>query len=70
VSRVFVTRAAGAAPVRSSIPFFIVSVVLAAIACAMYYFGLRIQIVNARYAFDILALGYLVLLVAVLFRRV
>jgi drug/metabolite transporter (DMT)-like permease len=53
-----------------SIPFFIVSVVLAAIACAMYYFGLRIQLVSARYAFDILAVGYLVLLVAVLFRRV
>jgi uncharacterized membrane protein YeaQ/YmgE (transglycosylase-associated protein family) len=49
-----------------SYPVFIISVLLAGIALLAFYAGLKIPVTNVR-AFDLLAIGYVVLLIGVLF---
>ena len=52
------------------IAFFIVSVALALIAFLVHYAGVHIQVINAARAFDLLAVGFIVLVVGVLLRDV
>ncbi len=63
-------RRSGFALTPPSIAFFVISVALALVAFLVHYAGVRIQVVNAARAFDLLAIGYVVLAVGVLFRGV
>lgn len=63
-------RRAGFALTPPSIGFFIVSVVLALVAFLVHYAGIKIPIINAARVFDVLAIGYIVMLIGVLFRGV
>ncbi len=63
-------RRGGFALTPPSIVVFLISLALAAIAFLVHYAGLRIPIVNSARVFDILAIGYVVLLIGVLFRGV
>jgi len=47
---------------------FVISLVLAVIALLVHYAGLRIPIITAANAFDVLAIAYVVLLAGVVFR--
>ena len=50
-----------------TIPIFLISVLLAVIALLAHYAGIRIPII-AGHDFDVLAVGYVVLVISVLFR--
>jgi hypothetical protein len=63
-------RRSGFALTPPSIAFFVISVVLALVAFLVHYAGVHIQVINAARAFDLLAVGYIVLVVGVLFRGV
>ncbi|RTL50209.1 MAG: hypothetical protein EKK40_12720 [Bradyrhizobiaceae bacterium] len=63
-------RRGGFALTPPSIVVFMISLVLAAIALLVHYAGMRIPIVSAAHMFDLLAIGYIVLMVGVLFRGV
>lgn len=63
-------RRAGFALTPPSVGFFVISVVLALAAFLVHYAGIRIPIINAARVFDVLAIGYVVLLIGVLFRGV
>ncbi len=63
-------RRGGFALTPPSIAFFVISVVFALVAFLVHYAGIRIQIINAARVFDVLAIGYVVLLIGVLFRGV
>ena len=63
-------RRAGFALTPPSIAFFIVSVALALIAFLVHYAGVKIPIINAARVFDVLAIGYIVLVIGVVFRGV
>jgi hypothetical protein len=47
---------------------FVISVVLALVALLSHYAGVRIPVVNASRAFDLLAVAWVVLTLGVLFR--
>ena len=47
---------------------FVISLVLAVVALLVHYVGLRIPIITAANAFDVLAIAYVVLLAGVVFR--
>lgn len=49
---------------------FAISLVLAVLALLMRHGGLSIPILRSSHAFDMLAIGYLLLTVGVLFRRI
>ena len=53
-----------------SIALFVISVVLALVAFLVHYAGIRIPVINAARAFDILSKGFIVLTAGVLFRGV
>lgn len=63
-------RRSGFALTPPSIALFVISVVLALVAFLVHYAGVRIQVVNAARAFDLLSIGYVVLAIGVLFRGV
>ncbi len=63
-------RRAGFALTPPSIAFFLISVALALIAMLVHYAGVHVPILNASRMFDVLAIGYVVLAVGVLFRGV
>jgi hypothetical protein len=63
-------RRGGFALTPPSIAFFIISVVFALVAFLVHYAGLRIPIINAARVFDVLAIGYVVLFIGVVFRGV
>jgi len=51
-----------------SFPIFVASVILAVLALLVYYGGVSLPLLTARRAFDVLAVGYVVLLAGVLLR--
>lgn len=53
-----------------SMLLFIISVVCAIISLLIYYRVVQIAIINPRYVYELLLIGYLVLIAGVLFRRV
>ena len=53
-----------------SIALFVISVVLALVAFLVHYAGVHIQVINAARAFDLLAVGFIVLVAGVLFRDI
>lgn len=63
-------RRGGFALTPPSIALFLISLALALIAFLIHYAGIRIPIINAARVFDVLAIGYIVLLIGVVFRRV
>ena len=63
-------RRGGFALTPPSIAFFIISLVFALVAFAVHYAGLRIPIINSARVFDVLAIGYVVLFIGVVFRGV
>ena len=63
-------RRGGFALTPPSIALFVISVVLALIAFLIHYAGIRVPIINAARVFDLLAIGYAVLLIGVVFRGV
>ncbi len=63
-------RRGGFALTPPSIAFFVISVILALIAFVVHYAGVRVPIINAARVFDVLAIGYLVLFIGVVFRGV
>lgn len=65
-----VFRRSGFVLTPPSVLLFVISVVLALAAMLSHYAGVRIPIINASRAFDLLAIGYVVLAVGVLFRGV
>jgi hypothetical protein len=52
-----------------SIPIFVVSLTLAIIALLVRYGGVSIPIITASRVFDVLVIGYILMLVGVLVRR-
>lgn len=62
-------RRGGFALTPPSIIIFVISVVFAVISLLIYY-GFRIPIINSRYVYELLLIGYLLLLAGVIFRRV
>jgi len=63
-------RRGGFALTPPSVPLFLISLALAAVAVLIRYGSLTIPIINASRVFDVLAIAYLVMLIGVLFRRV
>lgn len=63
-------RRGGFALTPPSIAFFVISVAFALIAFLIHYAGIRVPIVNAARVFDLLAIGYVVLFIGVIFRGV
>jgi hypothetical protein len=63
-------RRGGFALTPPSVLFFVISMVLAVLALLVHYAHVSVPIINASRVFDVLALGYIVLMVGVLFRRV
>lgn len=63
-------RRGGFALTPPSIAFFVISVALALIAFLVHYAGIRVPVINAARVFDILAIGYAVLFIGVVFRGV
>lgn len=53
-----------------SMLLFLISVVCAVISLLIYYRVVQIAIINPRYVYELLLIGYLVLVAGVLFRRV
>jgi hypothetical protein len=52
-----------------SFPIFVVSLILAVLALLVHYGGVSMPLIPGRRAFDVLAVGYVLLLVGVLVRR-
>ena len=63
-------RRGGFALTPPSVIVFVISLVLAALALLVHYAHVSVPIINASRVFDVLAIGYVVLMVGVLFRRV
>lgn len=53
-----------------SMLLFVISVVCAVISLLIYYRVVQIPIINPRYVYELLLIGYIVLLIGVMFRRV
>lgn len=63
-------RRGGFALTPPSMLLFIISVVCAVISLLIYYRVVQIAIINPRYVYELLLIGYLVLVAGVIFRRV
>ena len=63
-------RRGGFALTPPSTIVFVISVVLAVLSMLIYFRVVQIAIVNPRYVYELLLIGYLVLVAGVLFRRV
>ena len=63
-------RRAGFALTPPSVVIFVISLVLAAAAFLVHYAHVSVPIVSSARVFDVLALGYVVLMIGVLFRGV
>ena len=48
---------------------FAISLILAVMALLMHYSGVSIPVIRSSHAFDLLAIGYVLLTIGVLFRR-
>jgi hypothetical protein len=53
-----------------SLLLFVISVVCAVISLLIYYRVVQIAIINPRYVYELLLIGYLVLVAGVVFRRI
>lgn len=53
-----------------SFGIFAISLILAIIALAMRYAGVNVPVLRASHAFDLLAIGYVLLTIGVLFRGI
>jgi hypothetical protein len=53
-----------------SFAIFAISLVLALIALLMRYAGVNVPVLRASHAFDLLAIGYVLLTIGVLFRGI
>ena len=62
-------RSSSFALTSPTLPIFLISVLLAGAALLVHYGGVSIPMLSRARAFDVLAIGYGVLLVGVLFRR-
>ena len=63
-------RRGGFALTPPSIIVFVLSVVFAVISLLIYYRVVQIPIINPRYVYELLLIGYIILLIGVIFRRV
>lgn len=63
-------RRGGFALTPPSMLLFIISVVCAMISLLIYFRIVQIAIINPRYVYELLLIGYLVLVAGVIFRRV
>jgi hypothetical protein len=63
-------RRGGFALTPPSLLIFWISVVLAILAMLVHYTHVSVPIINTTRVFDVLAIGYVVLMIGVLFRRV
>lgn len=63
-------RRGGFALTPPSMLLFIISVVCAVISLLIYFRIVQIAIINPRYVYELLLIGYLVLVAGVIFRRV
>lgn len=62
-------RRGGFALTPPSLLLFVISLVCAVISLLIYYRVVQITIINPRYVYELLLIGYLVLLAGVIFRR-
>jgi hypothetical protein len=53
-----------------SMLMFAISVVFAVISLLIYYRVVQIPIINPRYVYELLLIGYIILVIGVIFRRV
>ncbi len=53
-----------------SMLIFLLSVVFAVLSILIYYRIVQIPIINPRYVYELLLIGYVLLLIGVVFRRV
>jgi hypothetical protein len=53
-----------------SIIVFVISVVFAVLSLLIYYRVVSIPVINPRYVYELLLIGYLLLLAGVVFRRI
>lgn len=63
------TRSSSFALTPPTLPVFLISALLAGAALLVHYGGVSIPMLSRARAFDVLAIGYGVLLIGVLFRR-
>lgn len=63
-------RRGGFALTPPSMLLFVISLVCAVISLLIYYRIVQIPVINPRYVYELLLIGYIVLLVGVVFRRV
>jgi hypothetical protein len=63
-------RRGGFALTPPSMLLFAISVVCAVISLLIYYRVVQIPIINPRYVYELLLIGYIILLIGVTFRRV
>jgi hypothetical protein len=63
-------RRGGFALTPPSVLLFVISLVLAVLALLVHYGHMSVPIISASHVFDVLAIGYLVLMIGVLFRGV
>ena len=63
-------RRGGFALTPPSVLMFVISLVLAVLALLVHYAHVSVPIINASRVFDVLAIGYIVLMIGVLFRRI
>jgi hypothetical protein len=62
-------RRGGFALTPPSMLLFVISLACAVISLLIYYRLVQIPVINPRYVYELLLIGYLVLLAGVLFRR-
>jgi hypothetical protein len=62
-------RRGGFALTPPSMLLFVISLVCSVISLLIYYRLVQIPVINPRYVYELLLIGYLVLLAGVLFRR-
>ena len=53
-----------------SMLLFVISVVFAILSLLIYYRVVSIPIINPRYVYELLLIGYVILLIGVTFRRI
>jgi hypothetical protein len=63
-------RRGGFALTPPSMLLFVISVVFAVLSLLIYYRVVQIPIINPRYVYELLLIGYLILLIGVTFRRI
>jgi hypothetical protein len=63
-------RRGGLALTPPSMLIFIISVVCAVISLLIYYRVVQIAIINPRYVYELLLIGYALLAIGVVFRRI